>query len=178
MTVFLFIVLALIIVVGGFFGGGRALASRHTIKTYGIKPKEYNALSDPAHYIMEEWQKTPASNRPQGNMHGVMTALDKKFGGIEKVNNHFGKGSFNRRTYETTYEFDWNNHGCHRDECKMQEYRSIMAGLQAVNKALGEQVYALEMAGIAGQLEQAHSMIDQLKEERNLIRTVTKELSP
>lgn len=181
MTIFLFILFAVAVFSGLIKAGSLAIENRSDKKTYGLGSKDIRTLSDAGRKIMVEFNTIPAANRPHGNMFAVLTALDKKFGGKEKVNEHFQESYFIRDGYRShqNHKFSWEDHdSCKYDRfCDMQEYRDIIAGLQAINEALGEQAYALEMAGISGQLEQAQSMIEQMKEEKKIITTITKELT-
>jgi hypothetical protein len=179
------IVFYILFAVGVLYGvikiGLIALGNHSDKKTFGLPTKDIRVLSDPARKIMEELNTVPATNRPQGDMPRALAALDKKFGGREKVNEHFSQKYWVSSDYgrKEAYRFLWNDHdSCKYDRhCDMQEYRDIMVGLQGINKALGEQAYALEMAGISGQLEQAQNMIEQMKEEKKIITTITKELA-
>lgn len=158
---------------------------RKQLAEFGYPRKLTDELSNPSRLILKNLQNIPVANRPQGDMYRVVAALDKKYGGSSKVNTHYTTN----QEYPYRNAFDWNEHdrkdGCtlhergdkYTGQCAMPEYKNIKFNLQEIEKALGEQEYALEMAGLSGDVEMATSMIEQMKAERETIKYVTEGLT-
>lgn len=179
--IFLYImaVIGLIVVIGG------ALDVRNNRlkyrKVYSLTPQQYKELSWPAVQIMKVHTALPESNRPKVDMVSMLRALDTKNGGEAKVTEHFEYNVEYNVGYGSTTEYRWEGHGSSYSRCgvnsKCAEYKEILEGLQEIAKALAEQEHKILMAGIAFQLETAESMADMLREEAELVRKVTKEIT-
>lgn len=128
-------------------------------------------MSAASKQIYNAYNKLPAESRTYGDIANVLRALDVKHG-VAKVNTHF------QDDYST--RFNW-SHSCNRysydkRRCPMSEYTQINESISDIVKARAEQKHAMQVAAIAGDLNEVEQVIARLREERNLLMSVTKEL--
>ena len=179
--IFLYILICLAILVASGMGGNKMLELHKTKQTYGISQRELHKLSTPAHQIMKAYHELPAANRPGGKMVAILSALDKKHGGDDKVSEHFVKTKevYRAGRYVRIPDgFSWGHKdGCSRryhDPCSLNAYNDIHDGLKGIAADLADQAYEIEMAGIAGRLGEAKDIVAAMEQERDLIRDSTK----
>lgn len=163
--IILYIFLIAIATVWGGIYGGLNLAAH---KRYGISARSANKKSNPSIRIIEEYRKLPAENRPYGNIVHMLDALDTKYG-VEAVDSHFDK------SYHDHYVFSWSC-PCYR-ECVYYEYHDIHKALTEIKAAIAEREHATQMASLSGGLSMVEEFTERLRQERDLITDVTKEIS-
>jgi len=180
-VIFLYIIVSLVVLAGVLSGGSKVHELHKTKQTYGISRRELHKLSTPAHHIMRAYHELPATNRPNGNMVAILTALDKKNGGDEEVSKHFTstKEVYRAGRYvRIPDDFSWGHaNGCakrYHNPCQMTDYNDIYDGLKGIAKDLADQAYEIEMAGIAGRLGEAKDIVVAMEQERDLIRDSTR----
>lgn len=169
---FLFYMMWTLVSAVAFYYGVRELHSR---KKYAIPYHKVRALSWPAKQLLTEFNALPKANRPYTNMHRVVTALDVKHG-VSEANSHFGE----RRHYydgASGVRHHWNAHRCYYRGCKFIEYQELHDGMVEIREALEAQAHALKMASVSGMLDEVKELTQRMREESNLIETVTKEIT-
>lgn len=157
-----------------------------------VLPKKKDNLSEPAGRIVKKAAELPTDLQFE-DVKSMVTALDIKYG-VQAVNDHFRVSSYepSRKSgvsYEESghryptlfdeYVFSWHgDRNCdHIKGCKFPEYRSMAMTIEQVQLAREEQERALEISGVQHNLDAIESWTERLREERNIIRTITKELS-
>lgn len=166
-TVLFWVVMLVVTVYGGYRGVHEIGAQRK----YGISAKKAQALSWPAQEIVKEYKALPKANRPYTNIHRVVSALDVKFG-VESATSHF----YDRYPDRGVCHYNWDSHRCYRG-CQMAEYVALHEGMVEIREALADQEKALQIAAVSGSLSEAKELAERMRQERDLIETVTQELT-
>lgn len=157
-------------------GGMKATYELHHYQKYGLSAKKVNALSRPSKNLLEEYHALPDENRPVPNLHHALVALDTKF---PNATNHYRASAYGYKNGKRVYYHSWTCQcdSYYRDDCDMKDYVDIHNGIRTVRKNLAEQAHLLELHRVSGGLETAKSLAERLREEGELIETVTKELT-
>lgn len=149
------------------------LLSKHK---YGVARRKYIALSWPAQQIVEDYAKVPAANRPYANIEYLLSALDIKHG-RRAVNNHFAERCYGRGGSGTYLKFSWKC-GCYQHRpCTFPEYKDLYKGIILIQESLAKQAHAMKISGVADGLTAVEDLTERLRQENELINTVTKELT-
>jgi hypothetical protein len=168
--IFVYAIIALMVIVRGSLIVKNLATSHFEIKTYGATMSDIKKMSEPSQRIIKTYSKIPEGRRPQSNIINVLKALDTT-NGIEKVNKHMGVPSG-----RDGYRFDWYCCG-NRDEkkfpCLGYLYNSLDATARHVNEAIESQEHALRQAAVKGEYDSAKEIIDSLALERKLIEQET-----
>lgn len=126
-------------------------------------------MSNAAKRLVKEFNALPSASRPLFDMEELVKALDIKHGDIEKIDNHF---------YDYPHDFTWK---CmcrqHNRACRYPDYQNLHLEIEGIGKALAEQEHALKVAGVQASLDQIQELTQTLRQERELIESVTKELT-
>lgn len=144
---------------------------------------ELKGVSWAGRQIVNAYRSIPETNQPGYDIVDVVKALDIKHDSGE-MDRHFTSG-YSYRPY------DWScacvrmlessvyaraRRGVIMDGCLGKEYRDLYNDIAALKKSLDEQERALRVTGVAGSLEDAKSLTERLRQERELVDQVTKEL--
>lgn len=142
----------------------------HSRIVYGLPYGRVRVLSTASREIIRYYLSLPEANRPYANIYTLLTALDTKYK-ADDVSQHF-----KRRGYERSY-FTWTC-VCQRRKvrCTFEEYGSLAAEINGITEALDIQEHQLRVAAVEGNLSQVEELTARLREERQLIDSVTKEL--
>ena len=146
-------------------------------RTHGLEKSKYTELSWPAQEIIKAYRSLPESNRPYTDIYSVVSALDLRSGGAAVATSKYSQ---KRRTYDGyVMESGWEFHSCsrYRQKCDFCDYEEIYNGIQAVKESLAEQQHKIALAGVASGLDAAKELASRLREESELLDTVTKELT-
>lgn len=153
-------------------------------------PSKKDVFSEPGRRIVEKSKSLPIELQGD-DVAGMVKALDIKYG-IEAVNNHFRISDYapaGAIAYDVhgkefpglfkTYVFSWQgtNTCKHLKMCKFPEYRKMAVAIEQVEIAKKEQDRALEVAGVQHDLDAIESWTNRLREEREIMNEITKELS-
>ena len=162
-------ILALVVLV---VGAAYANSELYAHKTYGLAGKDVSNYSWPAKQILKAYHALPAGNRPAGDISAMLTALDTEHE-VKTVNEHF-ENRYHR--YDDKALYTWNCR-CYRPGiCTYKEYHEINDAIEEISKALAKQQKAMIVAGISGDLGEAKALAARLKEEREIIDSVTEGL--
>jgi len=143
-------------------------------RKYELPSKKVEVLSTASRGLMVQYLRLPEANRPVPNLYHMLVALDTKF---PKVDEHFMSRDYVYRNGGRHYKFDWDC-GCWRDsECDYMDYKNIRNSIAGVRNELAKQEHALALHRVSGGLEDVKELTTRLKEEQELIQTVTKELT-
>lgn len=146
---------------------GNTIASFYSYRTYGISGTDRSELSWPAQQILKKYHALPEANRPYTNVVPMLKALDVKNGGKKKIDAHF------RHSGPDYSYWGW----CNCYNCNFGEYKPMVKALNEINEALAEQQRKIEIAGVAGGLEEATRFMEELRREKKIITETTKELT-
>lgn len=145
-------------------------------------------LSAASRSIMKHWDELPKDSRPDEDILSMLKALDIKYG-VNEVNNHFRISDVGDYSYERNghlypslfqdYVFSWKSHdGCkHQTACKFPEYKPLATSIHQVNEAAKAQARALQVAGVQHNIDAVARLTDRMRSEREIIESVTKELT-
>lgn len=134
---------------------------------HGFKRK---SLSTASWEIIREYKALPEDNRPFANIYLLLHALDVKHD-IDQVKYHF------RRHYDhSSFTWECDCKRWHR-KCSYREYIDLHVAIEEVRLALEKQQHALQMAAVAYHFDAIKELTDRLRDEKNLINTVTRELT-
>ena len=165
------LVFSLVFIVSMLVLGLRAGIGIRNRIVHGHSTKEIKSLSSAARQLLVEYRKMPADLRPNVDMFDIVAALDIKYG-VGHVTRHFSETVYNGGTV-----FSWNCR-THAGPCsRYPEYVNIKNEMDALRQAKADQEHALKMSGAAHGLAEAQNMIDWLRQERELVNEVTKELT-
>lgn len=169
--IFLYAIMCVVILC---LAGVRVKRELNSRKTYNLSLAESKNMSWPAKEILQGYHQLPVASRPIPNISSVVSALDVKHGGAASVNEHF---TVRNRNYDGTYNtsYSW-NHSCY-SRCDMSKYREIFSEISSVSEAVKQQEYAQQVASVSGGLEASQDLIARLREEREIVKSVTKALS-
>lgn len=158
----LILIIAMIPIIVGFLG--RKIAYQ---KTYGIGPSQVKSLSWPSKQILNYYNQLPKENRPLPDIVPMLRALDIKNDG---VNNHFTHHDYDssRKSWDCCYD---------RQFCMGKEYHKLRENIHSIQASIKDQQLALKMKGVEGDLENVQMLTERLREEREIIDSVTKELT-
>lgn len=132
--------------------------------------KELSGSSWASKELVKEYYNIPEHNRPYANIKAVVKALDTKYD-VAEVNSHF-----RRRGYKNSYPA-WDC-GCYStDRCRFGDYKTLRVSFKSIVDALADQQYQLALSAVEDGLNEAGTLMDRLREEKNLITQVTKELT-
>lgn len=157
-------------------------------KNTPVLTNERKGLSAPAKSVMKSWDELSDDNRPDEDILSMLRALDIKYG-VTAVNNHFRVSDIGNYSYEhdggrytslfENYKFSWKSlDGCdHGKRCKFPEYKALADSINGVVKAAKEQAHALEISGVQHNLDAITRVTERMRSEREIIESVTKELS-
>lgn len=169
-----FLIIFMVGAAGGTYKGARELKHR---KTYALSRSGYTNLSWPAKWIVLNYAEIPVSHRPFEDVAVIVKALDLK-NGVENVNNHFksiriylGGGNYH---YPATW--DCRCHTIWNRTCPYESYHNIKKSIEKVKNSLEEHARAVEVAKVAGQLENADALVERLNAHADAISKDTKEL--
>lgn len=175
----IFAVLLLIAVITGGFKVRSELGYR---QTYGLPSSEGKELSYPARWLLEQYYELPEANRPYGDMKRIVRALDVKHG-VDTMNSHFAGYKYVSGRQRPDWSNGWTGSNCYEHNntnprCKGKDYLELRNAMNDISEALGEQEYALALAGVQDGIGEAKSLMEKFREEKELINKVTKELTP
>lgn len=135
-------------------------------------------LSRPARTIVSEYLKLPEQNRAIGSVDYLcqtLSSLDRYVGGNNAAKEHF----MEHRYDGSTFQFG-KNHNCattYWSACVgFVEYDKIIRSIRSIADALERQKVELEKSSTGHSIEYAKAMAERLRDEANLIDTVTKEI--
>lgn len=141
---------------------GTYISDNHRSKSlYGVSVKDSYFLSNPARKVLAAYNSLPLANRPDGDMLAILQALDTKYL-IDTVNDHH-------------YHIDFRCL-CRDESCPMPEYNSLRDSIEDIAEAVREQESALRAAAVANQLDMAKQVVEQMKQEKQIINDVTHQL--
>jgi len=172
--ILLYILACLVFIVGSGLTATTIVASRQHKALYGVKAKELEGTSWVGKQLVKEYNALPDNHRPYANIKTIVKALDTKYG-VDKVNNHFTTERYDSNKRRRVNVPSWEHRGCYPD-CSLPEYKDIHESFIQIEKALAEQQYKFAVAGVSDALHAAADLTTRLREERDLIRQVTKEL--
>lgn len=127
------------------------------------KETSYHIFSDPARAIIRRYDELPAEHKLDINIKAVLRAMDIKHG-VSLVNEHFNS---------RYYQLDW--HSCEHKGFK--EYRDMAREIEYIQYALAERERQLAISEVQHDLDQIKVVTAALRQERQLIQQVTKELT-
>jgi len=133
---------------------------------YGISFKKVLSLSKPSKRLLGEYNDLPKDSRPVSNIYPILTAMDINFPNAEA---HF------RQRYSYDNEFSWNC-GCYR-ECSVGEWKSMHDHVDGIKVGLAEREHQFKLSRVSHRMDAAKDLTAQLRDERNLITDVTRELT-
>lgn len=141
------------------------------LKSLIRKPKANSKVKEtmswPSVQLLTAYKALPVANRPMMNIEHILTALDIKYQGKEAVDKAF------EGRYVTSCS--WNVYS-QRTVKVMPEYFVMLNDINEINNALKAQEYAIKMVSVAGSLEDVGELTLRLREERDLIKSVTSQL--
>lgn len=149
-------------------------------KPKALPKDELKGVSWAGRQIVKAYQSIPEANQPGYDIVDVVKALDVKYDKA-LADAHFvdnlGYANWTcfcrrveRRMYAPT-RFSPTTR-----KCEFEEYRALYNDIQSLKASLDAQEHALKVAGVAGSLENAKSLTERLRQERELVEQVTKEL--
>lgn len=147
---------------------GRMGWNRHeALSATGIKFKELQAFSWPAQQIIRLYKALPPESQ-FGSIESIMRAMDTKHG-VDGINSHF-RSSGGDHSY-----YDWNC-GCWNDStCPGKPYKELRLEIKGIMQDLEDRNHKIQLAGLAHDLNQYDELMKQLSDEREAIRSGTKE---
>lgn len=157
------IILSVIAVIAVLSG---TIAEAHSRRVYGQPRKEVMKLSWPAQQTLVAYHAVPVDNRPAVDIMTVLRALDKKHGGRDKVDAQYRSSNYQGDSY-----YRWGN--ARSGSAYYNDYFVLHRGFEEVATAIAEREHTFAMAGISSHLEEAKSLQQVLKEERDMIREIT-----
>lgn len=169
--IFLIILVSIMVLAGAGFGGRRLKRELDTKKVYGIGYKERVPLSYPAEWVLKAYNELPKANRPFGNIHNIVKALDVKYG-VDSVNSHFSGYRGNTHSWDMCECSYYGNRGCNYGE-----YKDMYDEIVNIKLALAEHEHALAVAGVENGLQMTEQFMEALRQERQIITETTKELT-
>lgn len=137
-------------------------------RKYSLSRSKVLPLSWPSRQILALHNTIPSENLPYGNIYNMLLALDAKHAGWA-ITEHFSRRSYDGRVY--------NMNRCPSTRCEFVEYHFLYNELTSIQEALAEQAHKLKIAGLAGTLTEVEEFTQRLREERDLINSVTKQLT-
>lgn len=165
---FLFSFVTIMTVIAALFKAWQEAESR---SRYGLSKSKVKELSWAGKQIVSNFRSLPADNRPYGNIHEIVRALDVKHGKSE-VNNHFSERVYRNGDKVTVPTWQCR---CYRG-CEMKEYSDLYNSILKVGKSVEEQAQALRVAAVSGGLSDAKELVQRLKDEAQLVNDITKQL--
>lgn len=166
MTFFLFTMMSIFVV----FAVVRGILEIISRKRYRLAWSNTKAMSTAGKHLIREYQSLPVENRPRANISMIVEALDTKYNTSE-VDIHF-----RRHGYDSSY-FSWNCRCFLRDRCPYREYPELHTSMKNIKDALNKQQHQLALAGVSGGLDEARELMSRLREEKELIESVTEQLT-
>lgn len=166
--IFLYIILALMVLAGT----AKIASEAKFRRVHSVSRKELAGRSWAGQQLIKEYYAIPESNRPYANIKAIVTALDLK-NGIDSVNTHFSKRIRTRNGWRSAPTWDCR----YVRYCQFDEYKDLHNSFESITDAIAEQQHALALAGVSDGFAEAGSLMERLREEKELINTVTKELT-
>lgn len=172
------LLLTLFIILGVILGGiggrqvNKALADKSSVKTYGLPVAKVNEYSWASKKVLAMYESLPEANRPRANVPHILTALDTKYG-INEVNRHHTDRYGHAHSMDSCSDDPWQE----KRKCKMPEYKELWNSMKEVKNQLAAQEKAIQLAGVASGLDEIKELTEALRQEREIIKDTTKELT-
>lgn len=157
----------------------RLAVKAHNHKSlYGYSKSEIEGISWVGREVIKGFNSLPENHKPYGNIKAIVTALDTKYT-IDKVNNHFKEKYYDRGSGYGEYKYrdSWECSCYKHKPCAYPEYRNFIRSFIEIKEAVANQQYRLAVAGQSDALNEAEALTVRLREEKELIDQVTKELA-
>lgn len=144
---------------------------------YGHSKYELRNMSWVGKELIKEYNSLPAQHRPYANMRHIAEALDIKHD-AQLVNGHFRKMG-----YESSYP-SWDcdcritRFSTKAAPCPYFDYKQLHDSFVEINNAEKERQHAYALVNVQDGLHQAEQLMESLREERDLMKSVTKEIAP
>lgn len=138
-----------------------------------IKALESKSMSLAGKQLLKEYDALPAEHRPDIDLKAIVEALDIKYPDISKLNYHFAADFNLDRVSWTRHESRLHD----RNRCPYSEYMNLHNEIQGIQKELAAREHKLKLAGVQHSLDELSVVTQRLREERQIIASVTRELT-
>lgn len=143
-------------------------------RRYALPHRQVSELSIASKRLIQQYRTLPEENRPYANISNIVKALDVKYG-VKEVNDHFRVRDFD--AFRFGWECECVRYSYRNKRCTyMSEYAEMHKAMEDITESLKARDHAIELRAVEEGLSQAKEFAAELRREKEIIASVTKEL--